>query len=188
MLTGILLWFATLSVFAFWPLVGMLSSFCIVCVEVTDVNWKFLSVWAILLGTLLCCRFQPSPANVLLGCAIYLLVGILYSVWMWFRECRKLRASLEKACAGTSWPASIDVPDLCALAPRRFGRREPFLNKADMLQYYTPSFAAHRSVVSEWISLWLLFLIQDLTVDLVKNIQELLKGIYQGIANNQFQA
>jgi hypothetical protein len=185
-LLAIVAWFATLSFFVFWPLIAFLGFASVVCLD-EDPSWFWWTIWTAPMALFLYFRFQPTAVNILMGAAIYVFAGVIYSVWMWFKECRTLRANADKAMEKVkSWPVTDLKIATSALHNDRYGNN--YESREQLLRSLIPNFSEHRSLVSFWTMMWLLLFIKDLTIDLIKNIQDMLKGVYQSIANNQFQS
>lgn len=187
-LAGVAVWFATVTAFVFWPIVFLLTFFSIVCLE-DDPAWGWWTTWTAPLALFIYLRYSPTVVNILLSAGLYILLGVIYSVWMWFKECRVLRSCINEAVRDiTSWPSRVDVAKCALNGPYRDGSTGTYDSFAELLKRKTPQFSNHRQLVTFWIFMWLPLALRDLTIDLVKNILDLLKGIYQSIANNQFQA
>lgn len=133
-------------------------------------------------------RFKPSLGAFFIGLVAYLLIGVLYSIWQWFRECHNLRVVCDAEFGSLSFPSHFGVSLTKVVLIPKWTSPRMFSSYSEVLKIVTPKFNDHRGVVGEWMVLWAFFLLNDLTIDLIKTIQDTLKGIYQSIANNQFQA
>ena len=190
---------ACLSPFLFWPILGLLTFFSLASIsenfQTNDhPSWGWWTIWTLPSLLILEARYQVNFKTLVLGFLAYVFLGLCYSLWKWFRECRILRGNLDKAIAlrvrlsapeAMTWPATLEIPRCCLF--RGYGERT-FRSLPDTLKELTPDLSDHKGTVANWIFFWFFLTLRDLTIDLIDTLLETLKGLYQSIANNQFKA
>lgn len=189
MLTTVSAFLLGVSLFPIISISAVILFVCLWCLTGDEVNHIYI-LWLILLGSFLFFRFQPSLWNVAFYALGSIAVGVLYSFYRWFRECRKLRKRLNDAFSGVTWPAKI-VPNLsgCVFNTRWTGDNQhtyEFNTEESCLEAYTPRVENNRGALTEWIVFWFLYVLNDITFKLIRNLQDLCKGIYNRISAKCF--
>lgn len=59
-------------------------------------------------------------------------------------------------------------------------------NQSTILTKFRPQFSMYRATITAWAVAWPLYLIKDFTIDLVRNLLELLRGSFQRAADKAF--
>ncbi len=65
--------------------------------------------------------------------------------------------------------------------------KKPICDAAAIRRSFIPKFRHYRGLVTVWTIFWPIFVLKDLTIDLIETIQDFLKGIYQRMANAAFE-
>jgi hypothetical protein len=185
---------AGVSFLIFWPVVALLLLCGLGSISENfdcgdKPSWGWWCVWTLPALTLIYLKFHPDLKSLATGYFIYLVVGIIYSLWRWFRECVILRRNYDKVCSKVeSWPSQIQVPNSSLLHGWTRGTDLNIASYSVGLKEITPDMSEHKGLISNWICFWAFLLLRDLTIDLITTIQNSLRGAYQGIANRQFKA
>jgi hypothetical protein len=135
-------------------------------------------------------RYRPSFVTVGYIFGIWALTGIVYSVFRWAWQCKKIRKNIESEFNKIkTWPAGAN--DKISLQYSEILNDTTYTKasweKSDALNYFRPVFNNRRGRVTMWATLWPIFVIRDLTIDLIRNLQDLLSGVYQAISNKMFE-
>jgi len=59
-------------------------------------------------------------------------------------------------------------------------------DESKILTKFRPQFSEYRSTIGAWAILWPVYLLKDLTVDLLRNLLEMMRGTFQREADKQF--
>ena len=191
MITGLIGMFLGLSLFPVLLISGIILFISLWCITGEEEN-KIYILWMILLGALLWFRYRPELITLLIYTVLSIIIGILYSFYRWFRECRKLRSRLNDVIKRvTEWPAKV-YPDLnnCVFNIRMNGddakASYTFSSEKVCLDMYMPLVEDNRGALTCWILFWFLYVLNDITFKLIRNLQDLCKGIYHRISAKCF--
>ena len=180
----------SLSLFPVFTVSAIVLFVCLLSITGEQENRLYV-VWMILLAAFLWLRFRPDLVTIALYAGASIMVGIFYSFYRWFRECRKLRRRLNDVFKNIkTWPAQIS-PDLsgCVFSTHWAGegqRSYEFPTEQDVLNKYLPKVENNRGDLTLWILFWFLYVLNDLTFKLIRNIQDMLKGLYHKISEKCF--
>ena len=184
----------SLSLFPVFTVTAIVLFVCLLSITGERENRLYV-VWMILLAAFLWLKFRPDLVTLALYAGASIVVGIFYSFYRWFRECRKLRRRLNDKFSGVKeWPASI-VPKLdgCVFNTRWDGDYKSkdhssydFTTEQACLETYMPKVENNRGDLTLWILFWFLYVLNDLTFKLIRNIQDMLKGLYHKISEKCF--
>jgi hypothetical protein len=142
-------------------------------------SWGIASLFIFLVVASLYVRLRPDLETLAIGFAGWVGIGVVYSFWRWFWQIRKLRQRVDEAMAKEPDPDGYFEPNLhrCDLKNIR---------RAKTVAGFKPEFRYYRGLVAIWTSLWPVFLLKDLTVDLIESIQDALKNLYQHVADKAY--
>ena len=187
MITGLIGIFLGLSLFPVLLISGIVLFISLWCITGEEEN-KIYILWMCLLAGFLWLRFRPELLTLIFSVVGSIVVGIFYSFYRWFRECRKLRRHLNDVLKSvTEWPAHI-YPDLkgCVFNTREAGDESKhsytFSSEKVCLDMYMPLVEDNRGALTLWILFWFLYVLNDFTFKLIRNIQDALKGLYHRIS------
>jgi hypothetical protein len=192
---GFIIWMSSVfasflaSVFCFWIVVTLLTF-----IEVTNLaddkgRERLGWVWGCTIVTLILLyfRFKPTPIHLLYTFASWVWTGVVYSIIRWVWQCKEIRRNLESEFAKIkAWPAGDKIQLRYNELLNDTTYRRASWEKADALNYFRPNFSNLGGRVTLWVMLWPVFMLRDVTIDLIQNIQKMLSGLYQSISNKIF--
>lgn len=147
--------FFALGTLGFWILISLISITFVACIE--NDHYTFPTILALAIGTI---YWKPLMAfvnwqSLAIGVLVYVVVGVLWSVFRWFRYVKDLTNKYKKN------------PSESALSTLKYA-----LDVSD-----------NKSRITAWIAYWPWSLLWNIIGDLCVTVYEQIEGVYQKITD-----